>query len=83
MRISPPDAGRLGVEDGQEARIDLGGETVRLPVRVDSSLPVGVALAPEGYLGWLGGAFLNRSGDGGARGAAIRVAIAEKEGAGV
>ncbi|MFP6869274.1 MAG: NADH-quinone oxidoreductase subunit NuoG [Nitrospinota bacterium] len=82
LRLSPPDAGRLGVEDGQEARIDLGGETVRLPVRVDSSLPVGVALAPEGYLGALGGAFLNRGGDGGARGAAIRVAIAEKEGAG-
>ena len=70
LRISPPDAGRLGIEDGAEVEIEFesGGETVRLPARVDESLPAGVAQAPEGCPA----APLN-SRDAGSRGALIRV----------
>ncbi len=73
LRLSPTDAGRLGITgnmaEGAEVAVEIGGETVRLPARVDESLPVGVAQAPEAFPG----ALLNRGG------AAIRVSLAEKE----
>ena len=69
LRLSPTDAGRLGVAEGMEVGVELGGETIHLPARVDESLPVGVAQAPEA----LPGALLNRGG------AVIRVSPAEKE----
>ncbi len=78
LRLSPPDAERIGVADGEEVEVNLAGKTVRLPAQVDATLPVGLALAPEGYLGALGGASLNQGGDSGARGAAIRVARASE-----
>jgi len=69
LRLSPTDAGRLGVSEGMEVAVELGGETIRLPARVDESLPVGVAQAPEAFPG----ALLNRGG------ATVRVSPAEKE----
>ncbi|MEK6711158.1 MAG: molybdopterin-dependent oxidoreductase, partial [Nitrospinota bacterium] len=55
LRLSPPDADRIGVGEGGEADLELSGASLRLPVRVDGSLPVGLAQAPEGYLAALGG----------------------------
>ncbi len=78
IRLSPPDAERIGVVDGDEVEVTLAGNSVRLPASVDATLPVGLAAAPEGYLGALGGASLNRGGGGG-RGVDIHVARAAKE----
>lgn len=55
LRLSPPDADRIGAGEGDEAELELGGRSLRLPVRVDGSLPVGLAQAPEGYLAALRG----------------------------
>ncbi len=74
LRLSPSDAARIGVADGGEVELTLGEQTVRLPARTDATLPVGLAAAPEGYLGALGGASLNRGGDG--RGQSVKIRLA-------
>ncbi|OGL65241.1 MAG: NADH dehydrogenase (quinone) subunit G [Candidatus Tectomicrobia bacterium RIFCSPLOWO2_12_FULL_69_37] len=73
LRLSPPDADRIGAGEGDEAEVELGGRSLRLPVRVDASLPVGLAQAPEGYLAALRGGL-----DAGAArgGAAVKVRAA-------
>jgi anaerobic selenocysteine-containing dehydrogenase len=76
LRISPTDAERMGVGDGAAVSFEIGGKSVCLPARVDPTLPVGVAQAPEGYLAALAGAALNLGGDEG-RGTVIQVSIAE------
>lgn len=79
LRLSPPDADRVGAGEGEEAELDLGGRAYRLPVRVDASLPVGLALAPEGYLAALRGGIEA----GGARGGVtVKVRAAARAGAG-
>ncbi len=78
LRLSPPDADRIGAREGGEVEVELGGRSLRLPARLDSSLPVGLALAPEGFLRDMGGSALNLAGDGGGRGVAVRVRAAER-----
>ncbi len=48
LALSPEDAGRLSVSEGDEVEVSLGGVPRRLPVRVVASLPRGMAGAPVG-----------------------------------
>ncbi|MEJ2534914.1 MAG: NADH-quinone oxidoreductase subunit NuoG, partial [Gammaproteobacteria bacterium] len=41
--LHPDVAGRLGLSDGAQVLVSQGGETVRLPLRVDARVPVGAA----------------------------------------
>ncbi|MEE9274041.1 MAG: NADH-quinone oxidoreductase subunit NuoG [bacterium] len=80
LRLSPPDADRIGIGEGEEAEFELGGRTVRLPARVDATLPVGLAWAPEGTLRALGGEALSPGGAPDAGGVSIRVRAAARAG---
>ncbi|MDA0999427.1 MAG: NADH-quinone oxidoreductase subunit NuoG [bacterium] len=80
LRLAPPDAEAAGLVHGEVAEFEMGGEIFRLPVRVDVSLPAGLAWAPEGALRALGGGALDPAA-GGARGVEIRVRAAAAVGA--
>ncbi len=48
VALNPDDAGGRGLAEGDEADVTLNGKTHCLPVRVDSSLPRGIAGLPVG-----------------------------------
>jgi NADH-quinone oxidoreductase subunit G len=48
IALNPEDAGRLAVASGAQVEVRLNGRTLRLPVRLEPSLPRGVAALPEG-----------------------------------
>ncbi len=72
LAVSPSDAEALDAADGDEVEFEVGGRTVRLPLRADGNAPVGVAFAPEGYLRAHGGSLLNAGGEPGRQGVEIR-----------
>ncbi len=81
LALSPGDAQSLEVVEGEEVEFEVGGALVRLPARVEKNAPVGVALAPEGYLRAHGGSVLNTGGAPGRQGVEIRVRKAQGVGA--
>ncbi len=48
LSLGPDDAARLGLVDGQLAQVDSVAGSLRVPVRIDDSLPAGVAVMPKG-----------------------------------
>ncbi len=77
LALSPGDAEKLGVADGESVEFEVGGEIVRLPVHVDRNVPTGVAFAPEGCLRVHGDSLLNTGGAPGRQGVEIQVRRAE------
>jgi NADH-quinone oxidoreductase subunit G len=57
LALNPDDAGRLGLAGGAGADLSLEGEQYRLPVKLDPSLPAGVAGLPIGLEGLPGYTF--------------------------
>ncbi len=51
LALHPDDAGRLGMAEGAEAELAFDGRLYRLPVRLEPSLPLGVAGVPYGLPG--------------------------------
>ncbi len=51
LALNPADAGNHGLQDTQPAGIVLNGREIRLPLRLDPSLPAGVAGMPAGLPG--------------------------------
>ncbi len=54
LAISSNDAAAAGIKGGQEITVSIGGQSYRLIVLIDESLPGGVAAAPEGVAGMEG-----------------------------
>ena len=48
LALSPADASALGLSAGDEARVSAGGESRRLLVKLDPSVPAGTGLVPVG-----------------------------------
>jgi NADH-quinone oxidoreductase subunit G len=61
LALNPADAGNQGLRGAEPAGIILNGREIRLPLRLDPSLPAGVAGMPVGLPG-LGGVSLPRWG---------------------
>jgi NADH-quinone oxidoreductase subunit G len=51
VALSQSDANRLGLAEGAEASIKVAGELLTLPVRISSTLPVGIVGLPVGISG--------------------------------
>jgi NADH-quinone oxidoreductase subunit G len=51
LALNPTDAGRVGLAEGDNADLHIGGERFRLPIKLDASLPAGVAGLPLGLEG--------------------------------
>ncbi|HEX2987078.1 MAG TPA: molybdopterin-dependent oxidoreductase, partial [Chloroflexota bacterium] len=51
LGLNPQEAGRLGLAEGEEVDIELGGRPRRLVVKGIPTLPVGVAGVPVGFTG--------------------------------
>jgi NADH-quinone oxidoreductase subunit G len=51
VALNPQDALRFGMEEGSEARLEVGGVVLQLPVRIRRGLPRGVAGVPAGLRG--------------------------------
>jgi NADH-quinone oxidoreductase subunit G len=54
VAISPPEASRAALKDGQHVQLSLGGRSWPVTVRLDDSLPAGVAAVPSGLPGMCG-----------------------------
>jgi len=54
IALNPADAGRHGLQEAGQAGIVLAGREIHLPLRLDPSLPVGVAGIPAGLPGFPG-----------------------------
>jgi len=53
LALTPADAERLKVKDGQSVMITIAGQTRELPARIAPELPAGVAAAPAGLVSGL------------------------------
>jgi NADH-quinone oxidoreductase subunit G len=51
VALSQNGADRLNIKMGQEVEVNLGGRSMRLAVKIDSSLPLGTAGIPTGARG--------------------------------
>lgn len=49
LRIGSADAGRLGVQDGDQLTVTASGASVTLPVQIRNDIPVGLAIAPTHF----------------------------------
>ena len=49
ISIHPDLAERLGVTDGQLLEFNVNGDTKRLPIRLDVSIPVDIAVVPSNF----------------------------------
>ncbi len=51
LALNPSDAGKIGADAGQEVEVSVGGETRKLPLVLEPSVPSGTGLVPAGLCG--------------------------------
>jgi formate dehydrogenase len=49
VHLSPQDAERLGIRDGDRVRLSANGHSLELPAQVNDELSAGVIAVPHGY----------------------------------